>query len=40
MAKYMNSYLKEAHTKKVEKTGVRSYKLLLNFNDSAWKLEY
>jgi hypothetical protein len=35
-AKYMNSYLKQAHTKEVEKIGVNSYKVLLNFNDSAW----
>ena len=38
IAKHMNSYLKQAHTKKVEKLGVSSYKLLLNFNDSAWKI--
>ena len=38
MAKYMNSYLKQAHTKEVEKIGVNSYKVLLNFNDSAWNI--
>ena len=38
IAKYMNSYLKQAHTKEVEKIGVSSYKLLLNFNDSAWNI--
>ena len=37
-AKYMNSYLKQAHTKEVEKIGVNSYKVLLNFNDSAWNI--
>ena len=36
ITKHINSYLKQAHTKKVEKIGVSSYKLLLNFNDSAW----
>jgi hypothetical protein len=36
IAKYMNSYLKQAHTKEVEKIGVSSCKVLLNFNDSAW----
>jgi hypothetical protein len=36
--KYMNSYLKQAHTKEVEKIGVNSYKVLLNFNDSAWNI--
>ena len=35
IAKYTKSYLKQAHTKEVEKIGVSSYKLLLNFNDSA-----
>jgi hypothetical protein len=39
-AKYMNSYLKQAHTKEVEKIGVNSYKVLLNFNDSAWMCIY
>ena len=34
----MNSYLKQAHTKEVEKIGVNSYKVLLNFNDSAWSI--
>ena len=34
----MKSYLKQPHTKEVKKIGVSSYKLLLNFNDSAWKL--
>ena len=38
IAKYMNSYLKQAHTKEVEKIGVNSYKVLLNFNDSAWNI--
>jgi hypothetical protein len=38
IAKYMNSYLKQAHTKEVEKIGVSSYKVLLNFNDSAWNI--
>jgi hypothetical protein len=38
IAKYMKSYLKQAHTKEVEKIGVSSYKLLLNFNDSAWNI--
>ena len=28
IAKYMNSYLKQAHTKEVEKIGVNSYKVL------------
>jgi hypothetical protein len=37
-AKYMNSYLKQAHTKEVKKIGVNSYKVLLNFNDSAWNI--
>ena len=37
-AKYMNSYLKQAHTKEVEKIGVNSYKVLLNFSDSAWNI--
>ena len=37
-AKYMNSYLKQAHAKEVEKIGVNSYKVLLNFNDSAWNI--
>ena len=37
-AKYTNSYLKQAHTKEVEKIGVNSYKVLLNFNDSAWNI--
>jgi hypothetical protein len=37
-AKYMNSYLKQAHTKEVEKIGVNSYKELLNLNDSAWNI--
>jgi hypothetical protein len=31
-------YLKQAHTKEVEKIGVNSYKVLLNFNDSAWNI--
>ena len=34
----MNSYLKQVHTKEVEKIGVNSYKVLLNFNDSAWNI--
>jgi hypothetical protein len=34
----MNSYLNQAHTKEVEKIGLSSYKLLLNFNDSAWNI--
>jgi hypothetical protein len=38
IAKYMNSYLKQAHTKEVEKIGVNSYKILLNSNDSAWNI--
>ena len=38
IAKYINSFLKQAHTKEVEKIGVSSYKLLLNFNDSAWNI--
>ena len=38
IAKYMKSYLKQAHTKEVEKIGVSSYKLVLNFNDSAWNI--
>jgi hypothetical protein len=29
----MNSYLKQAHVKNVEKIGVSSYKQYLNFND-------
>ena len=37
-AKYTNSYLKQAQIKKVEKIGVSSYKLLLNFNDSTWNI--
>jgi hypothetical protein len=37
-AKYMNSYLKQEHTKEVEKVGVNSYKVLLNINDSAWNI--
>jgi hypothetical protein len=37
-AKHMNSHLKQAHTKEVEKIGVNSYKVLLNFNDSAWNI--
>ena len=38
IGKYMNSYLNQAHTKEVEKIGLSSYKLLLNFNDSAWNI--
>jgi hypothetical protein len=38
IAEYTNSYLKQAHTKKVEKIGVSRYKLLLNFNNSAWNI--
>ena len=34
----MNSYLKQARTKEVEKIGVDGYKVLLNFNDSAWNI--
>jgi hypothetical protein len=37
-SKYMNSYLKQADTKEVEKIEVISYKVLLNFNDSAWNI--
>ena len=37
-AKYMNSYLKQAHTKEVEKIRVNSYNVLLNFNDSTWNI--
>ena len=37
-SKHMNSYLKQAHTKEVEKIGVNSYKVLLNFDDSAWNI--
>jgi hypothetical protein len=33
ITKCMNSYLKQAHVKNVEKIGVSSYKLYLNFND-------
>jgi hypothetical protein len=39
IAKYINSCLKQAHSKEVEKIGVSSYKLLLNFNDSAWNIK-
>ena len=35
----MNSYLKQTHTKEVEKRGVSSDKLLLNFNVSAWNID-
>ena len=38
IAKYMNSQLKQARTKEVEKIGVSSYKFLLNFDDSAWNI--
>ena len=38
-AKYMNSYLTQAHTKEVEKIGVNIYKVLLNFHDSAWNIK-
>jgi hypothetical protein len=38
IAKYMKSYLKQVHTKEVEKIGESSYKLLLNFNNSAWNI--
>ena len=38
-AKYTNSYLKQAHTKEVEKIGVDGRKVLLNFNDSAYILK-
>jgi hypothetical protein len=37
-AKYMNLYLKQAHTKEVEKIGVNRYRVLLYFNDSAWNI--
>jgi hypothetical protein len=39
-AKYMKSYiyLKQEHTKEVEKIGVSCYKLLLNFNNSVWNI--
>ena len=36
IARYMNSYLKQAHTNEVEKIGINGYKVLLNFNYSAW----
>jgi hypothetical protein len=38
IAKYIKSYLKQAHTKEVEKIEVNSYKVLFNFNDSAWNI--
>ena len=39
IARYMNWYLKQTHTKEVEKRGVSSDKLLLNFNVSAWNID-
>ena len=38
IAKYMNSYLKQARIKNVEKIKVNRYKLLLNFNDPTWNI--
>jgi hypothetical protein len=40
-AKYINSYLKQAHTKEVEKIGVNSLKYIVEFqrfSDSAWNI--
>ena len=34
----MNSHLKQAHSKKVEKIGLSSYKVLFNFKNSTWNI--
>jgi hypothetical protein len=38
IAKCMKSYLKQPHTKEIEKIRVSSYKLFLNFNNFAWNI--